>query len=149
MKHAAPRRQDWPEALAAYIVDALRRPHAWGSHDCVTFACGAVEAMTGVAPVLPVKPWRDRAEAEAALDAIGGLAAAVDTVLPRLPSVHAAHRGDIVMIQPPPTLGAQPWLAVVYDDMAWAPALDISGLRPTSMDHAAIAWRVGFEGAHG
>jgi len=131
------RRQDWPEALAAYIIAALYRPHAWGTHDCVTFARGAVEAVTGAAIALPVA-WTDQASARAALQAAGGLPAAVDSVLPRLPSVLLAWRGDIVLVREPTR---DPWLAVVFDGLAWAPSP--TGLAIAAIEHAVIGWTVG------
>lgn len=45
-----PRRPDWGARLSSYIAASMRRPFAWGSHDCVMFAAGAVEAMTGHDP---------------------------------------------------------------------------------------------------
>jgi hypothetical protein len=137
MRPQLQRRQDWPEALSAYIIAALHRPHAWGTHDCVTFARGAVEAATGEAIVLPAL-WTDEASARAALEAAGGLPAAVDSVLPRLPSPLHAGRGDIVLVRAP---GRDPWLAVVFDGLAWAPTP--TGLASATIDHAVIAWCVG------
>ena len=40
----------WRSALAAYIAETMRKPFAWGLHDCALFAAGAVEAMTGNDP---------------------------------------------------------------------------------------------------
>jgi hypothetical protein len=131
------RRQNWPELLGAYIVANMARPHAWGSNDCVTFARGAVEAITGTVIELPCT-WADEAQALAALDALGGLQAAVDTVLPRLPSPAYAQRGDIVMLTVP---SRPPWIAVCSEEFAWAPS--ISGLAQTSIGLAITAWSVG------
>lgn len=41
------RRPDWPEALAAAIAAAERRPYALGEWDCLAFAFGCIAAMTG------------------------------------------------------------------------------------------------------
>ncbi|GAB5431083.1 MAG: hypothetical protein EpisKO_04530 [Epibacterium sp.] len=41
------RRPDWHSRLAAYLARVARLPFRPGSHDCVLFAAGAVEAMTG------------------------------------------------------------------------------------------------------
>lgn len=41
------RRPDWPEALAAAVAAAERRPYALGEWDCLAFAFGCIAAMTG------------------------------------------------------------------------------------------------------
>lgn len=41
------RSETWHADLAEYIVSVGARPFAWGTHDCATFAAGAVQAMTG------------------------------------------------------------------------------------------------------
>jgi hypothetical protein len=137
------RRQNWPEALGAYLVAHMDRPHAWGAHDCVTFAHGAIEAITGTAIALPVaQRWTSQAEASATIANLGGLVAAVDAVLPRLPRPQLAQRGDIAIITAPDQT-REPWLAVCCDGVAWAPAP--TGLLATPLEHASIAWCV----AHG
>lgn len=138
--HVSPRLQDWPERLGAYIVAGLRKPHAWGTNDCVTFARGGVQAVTGVAIDLPVH-WHDRDSAALALEAMGGLAAAVDSVLPRLPSPALAQRGDVVLFEAP---HRDPWLAVVFDGVGWAPAP--RGLLSSPIEMAVTAWSVGGRG---
>lgn len=131
-----PRVQDWPERLSAYIVASLPRPHAWGSHDCVTFARGAVQAVTGGTIDLPAL-WTDQATAERALAALGGLAAAVDTVLTRHASVHQAQRGDIALVCLP---GRDPWIAVIFDGLVWAPTA--TGLASCPIAMATAVWKV-------
>lgn len=39
---------DWRSRLSAYVAACHPVPFAWGTHDCVLFASGAVEAMTGI-----------------------------------------------------------------------------------------------------
>lgn len=39
---------DWHPRLASYLAQVMRRAFRPGSHDCVLFAAGAVEALTGV-----------------------------------------------------------------------------------------------------
>lgn len=41
------RPQDWPALLVGYIDGARRSPFAWGSNDCVSWACGWHKLMTG------------------------------------------------------------------------------------------------------
>lgn len=132
---------DWPERLAAYLAE--HRPHrfAWGAHDCVSFAAGAVVAITG-GQVLPAR-WANCAEAARQLRQAGGLAAAVDQVLPRLAAPALAQRGDIVLAQQPVASGRarRQWLAVADGARWWAPSRE--GLFCGPMAAALIAWRVG------
>ncbi len=44
------RHADWPARLAAYIEAHRSAPFAWGVHDCVLFASGAIAAITGTDP---------------------------------------------------------------------------------------------------
>lgn len=41
---------NWPAALADYVREREQKPFAWGTHDCIMFACGAIEAITGHDP---------------------------------------------------------------------------------------------------
>ncbi len=90
---------DWEARLAAHLEPLHARPFAWGSHDCCTFAAGAVEAMTGVDPMPEFRGRYSTAIGSArALKRYGaGTIAATldgkfDAVAPAL-----AQRGDIVM----------------------------------------------------
>lgn len=90
---------DWEARLAAYLEPLRLRPFAWGTHDCCTFAAGAVAAMTGVDPMPEFRGRYSTAIGSArALSRYGGgtLAATMDA---RFESAAAAlaHRGDIVM----------------------------------------------------
>lgn len=40
--------EGWEERLAAVVAGARRTPFAWGTHDCLSFSCQAIEALTGV-----------------------------------------------------------------------------------------------------
>lgn len=85
------------DALAAYLAAAEGTPFAWGAHDCVRFATGAVEAATGSRLALPVD-WSTRVGALRGLTRMGGLEAAVDAVLTRTP-VGLAQRGDVALVE--------------------------------------------------
>lgn len=132
---------DWPERLAAYLAACRPLRYVLGRHDCVGFAAGAVQAVTG-AQVLPVQ-WSTPAEAARALRAVGGLRRAVDAVLPRLSVPALAQRGDVVLVRVPVANGraARQWLAVADGPRWWAPSL--TGLESGPMDCAALAWGVG------
>ena len=42
------RHDNWPSLLNKYLTDNRNNEWKWGTHDCCTFAAGAVEAITGV-----------------------------------------------------------------------------------------------------
>lgn len=127
---------DWPERLAAYVSSAQRTPFCWGSHDCVTFAAGAMEAVTGARPVMP--QWHDVHDALRQLRAVGGLAAAVESAgLPVLTRPEFASRGDIVMVEHAP----RPFLAVCLGHVWAAPGA--AGLEYGPMSSAARGWKAG------
>lgn len=139
---------DWPERLARYL--ASMRPHRYvlGGNDCVSFAAGAVQATTGRHVLWAL--WRDAESAAQVLRQHGGLARAVATVLPELPSPALAQRADVVLVQ----ASAQPaghsssrarvrrqWLAVADGAIWWAPSA--TGLTSGPMHQAVRAWGVG------
>jgi hypothetical protein len=93
------RKPDWETRLAVYLEPLRLRPFAWGSHDCCTFASGAVEAMTGVDPMPEFRGRYTTARGSVkALRKIGAgdLATTLDRKF-RAVSPALAHRGDIVM----------------------------------------------------
>lgn len=135
------RLHDWPERLVAYIESHRATPFAYGPHDCVRFAAGAVHAVTGV-DVLQSVQWSDLRTAVQLLRAHGGLAGAVDSVLPRLQTPALAQRGDIVLLTRPGAAGTGcRWLAVCEGARAWSPTR--FGLAAWDMTAASVAWEVG------
>jgi hypothetical protein len=92
---------DWEELLSGYLADNAARPFSWGDNDCILFACGAVEAMTGVDPAADYRgQYSDREGAALALREIGKgtLVKTMDATFKRKP-VGMAQRGDIVMFR--------------------------------------------------
>lgn len=130
---------DWPARMQAHLAAHRGMAFAWGVHDCVRFAAGHVAATTG-SEVLPAQ-WGDMRQAAQLLRQYGGLAAAVDTVLPRLRSPAWAQRGDIALMHAPAARMCRRWLAVVDGDVAWAP--HAAGLQAAPMALAVVAWGVG------
>lgn len=140
--HPLRRLPDWPERMAAHLARQAATPFAWGTHDCVRFAAGLVQAITG-ADLLPAD-WHTRTEAAQVLRRWGGLVPAVDAVLPRLPSPALAWRGDVLLVQAPaPAGGWRRWLAVADGPRWWAPSP--AGMAHGPMSQAHLAWGV----AHG
>ncbi len=83
------------EALLAYLEKRMRRRFAWrrGS-DCVSFALRGVQAQTGVDLLADIAGWRSRKQALAVAGALGGLEAALDERMDRVPPA-LAQRGDV------------------------------------------------------
>jgi len=100
------RRPDWESRLAAYLAGEHGQPFAWGSRDCVLFAAGAIEALTGEDPAAEVRGRYAtrigalrRMKAEGAKE-VGDL---LDARLPRVAVGHA-RRGDLVLAENAGTL---------------------------------------------
>jgi hypothetical protein len=90
---------DWETRLAAYLEPLRLRAFDWGSHDCCTFAGGAVQAMTGIDPMAEFRGHYSTAIGSArALRKFGAgdLASTLDTKFERV-SAALAHRGDVLM----------------------------------------------------
>ncbi|MEG3640685.1 DUF6950 family protein [Magnetococcus sp. PR-3] len=127
--------KDWPNRLEAYLHARNNTPFEWGFHDCVVFACGAVEVLTGVQITLPI--YADAKEAVVAIKAHGGLMMAVNKALPdrQVPPFNA-QRGDIVLYMQ----GPWPTLGVCAGRVVFTPSEE--GLRGVPLERAICAWRV-------
>lgn len=115
--------------LHEFLTARQSMPFAWGDHanDCVSAAAAAIVAQGGV-DLLAGMHWSSEEEAYAALDAAGGLEAAVDAYLePIVPAL--AKRGDIGAI----TAGNGLILVVVEGDTIVAPGPDRLRRMPRSM----------------
>ncbi len=131
---------DWEARLAAYLEPLRLRAFAWGSHDCCTFAGGAVEVMTGIDPIAEFRGRYSTARGSVrALRKFGAgdLAATLDGKFERVPA-SLAQRGDIVMSSGLLGICLGPFLAAVGAEG------DREGL--IRIDRAAwvapLAWRV-------
>lgn len=92
---------EWSQRLRAYMAATVGRPFAWGTHDCLMFAAGAVEAQTGVDPAARWRgKYRSQRGAEALLKRLGhaDALAAVASHLPEIPQAWA-HVGDLASVE--------------------------------------------------
>lgn len=81
-------------ALIALLDDRVAVPFAWrGRRDCAHFADAAIAAQSGIS-VIGALEWSSRRQARAVIDAEGGIEAAMDRRLCRVPTA-LAMRGDI------------------------------------------------------
>lgn len=121
--------------MTAYLDAARDRAFAWGEWDCVRFAAGAVEVITGERPALPV--YASALDA-ARLTRERSLRARVCDVLgPEFPPA-LAHRGDVVLW----TQGEDyaETLGVCVGDLLACAGPD--GLAMAPMTAAVAAWRI-------
>lgn len=135
-----PRLPDWPERLAAFLEERRNRPFGWGQQDCALLAADAVLLLTGQDPAEGSRSYGSEAEAEALIEAAGGLgelAAARMAVLgcPEIAPAFA-QRGDAVLL----LVGNQPTLGVCVGARVAAPGPDGLVFLPLRM--AERAWAV-------
>lgn len=130
------RRQDWPEALAAFIAERQGKPFAWGSNDCAHFAADWIKACTGEAVSLP--SFTSAASAMRALEQLGGMHAAVSAALGDPLAVPAlAQRGDVALLE----VDGRDFLGVIESEYVAAPGPE--GLRMLPRTAITAAWKVG------
>ena len=141
------RPSDWPERLAAYVADAQKRPWQWGTHDCCSFARGAVLAVGG--PDLG-DAWSGSYATEdgarGAIEQYGrDLEAAMDVVcagagLVEMPNPCAASRGDLIVLYHRQYTAGRALAAIcIGRDAA---AATTKGILLLPMRLAVKAWRV-------
>lgn len=138
------RRQDWPRYLADYLCVAAKKPFTWGEHDCCLYACGAIEALTGLDVAAPFRGlYGDKATALRVLAKYNGVEGIAQMVarehgFDEIPPLMAG-RGDVVSVE---TLEAGVALAVVDLDGRSILAIAPAGPRHAPLQAARRAWRI-------
>lgn len=137
---------DWHHRLSEYFAATRARAFAWGDQDCMLWAYGAVEAMTGVDLGADYRgKYSTEQGAARMLRRVGGagveLAAAKlqsDAGLEEIGPLYA-QRGDLVLVRSP----RGPALAVVAlaGDCAWCCGQE--GIEAAPIADYLRAWRVG------
>ncbi len=91
---------DWMLRLEQLVEQRQRARFEWGVQDCSMWACDVVLAATGVDPADGLRgTYSNEAEAQAVIDAGGGLAALAEARFgPEVP-VLAAAVGDVGLMQ--------------------------------------------------
>ena len=96
-----PRIEGWEARVLAVIEKYRRKPYRLGRSDCLTFACAAVEAMTGIdyMDIVPRRYATNKAALKLAREMGGGsVADAVTAKTGFKPcSVASAGRGDVCL----------------------------------------------------
>lgn len=141
-----PRFEDWPRRLEDYIDAARAEPFRWGRSDCLHFALGVVEVLTGrdvVAQLGGPQAYDSEDQARALCgDRFGGdPARLVDSVLSRRDL--CAGRGNIAAFPFPEADGGFTLAFGVIDGSGRRiAARTASGLSFLRLDHACIVWEV-------
>ena len=125
----------WEADLCAYLDSVRGVPFEYGKHDCCTFISGAVEAMTGIDPMIEFRgEYNSALSAAKALKRLGGgsLRETLDYKFREVPISHA-QRGDIVLFDDSAGIVAGAWAWFVSDN-------DLERVPPEYWD---CAWSVG------
>ena len=134
-----PRRlPDWEARLSDWLAAQRGRPFEWGRNDCVLFAAGAVQAMTGRDPAADVRgTWSTRIGALRALKEQSARGVADVVWFEEIEPAHAM-RGDLVL--------ARQSLGVCIGRVAMFVGEDGGEAGPVPLPRAewARAWRVPF-----
>lgn len=122
-------------ALVAAIEARSARPFAWRrGRDCVSFAAACVKAQAGVDILADVPRWRSLRQARAIAGEVGGIEAALDAQLQRVPPA-LAKRGDIAGL-PDDVFGVR--LMIVEGETLVGPGA--RGLERLPRREMTIAW---------
>lgn len=92
------RLENWPERLAEFIEARREASFEWGVNDCCLFAADAVLEITGVDLADREARYSTEEEAEALLEARGGLVGLLAATGLRECAVPLAQRGDVVLM---------------------------------------------------
>lgn len=128
----------WEQRLYAVTVEAIGKPHAWGTHDCVTFAADCVRELTGEDLMEGLRGTYDGPVGAAGVLRGLGVESVGDLAALYLPEVapSEARRGDIVLAKEP-----HEFLAVCVGRTAVGPS--VGGMIHVPMAQAVRAFRVG------
>lgn len=138
------RLRDAEQRLLDAVHDHARRPFAWGTADCCTWAFDAVQAVTGVDAIADLRgTYRTRWQALRVLWRVGGLRGLLDARLPgRVPDGGLLMHGDVGLVPGglcvggPMLVGALAvwwrgvWVAQGADGLVTLPADRLHPVRP-------------------
>lgn len=127
----------WFSALDAYIAERQALPFSWGTHDCCTFAADWVATVRGTDPMADLRGLDTAMAAARAIDAAGGLLAAVTARMGASVPGTFAQTGDVALVRH----GAgQVSMGVCLGPCVAAPGS--MRLLMVPIHHAEAAWRV-------
>lgn len=133
------KKENWFELLLEYAECAAGVPFEWGSHDCCTFAAGAIEAMTGVDPMPEFRGhYNDKEGADEALKTIGkgSLYSTLRGKFGNAIKPAMAQRGDLMMAD----ADGAPALLICMGERSMGPGADGLVYWPTLQ--CLRGWRI-------
>lgn len=84
--------------LPDYIASHLSKPFGWGVNDCILFAAGWAEMVSGRDILTPHKPWNSAKQALRKIEKAGGLVAFFDSHFQRI-EPNLAQDGDLTVVR--------------------------------------------------
>lgn len=130
--------------LSAYLSEAMRQRFVWGTHDCMLFAAGWAQWVSGIDPAASYRGrYSCEESASSLLEVDGGALAAMGSALTDWQRVDVLRRGDIALARLPMHKGEVAGIATDDHKVAF---LSRRGLVIWPAEIVA-AWRFG--GAHG
>ena len=129
------RKVRWQTELWNYLSDARERSFEWGTHDCGTFALGAVNAVLAE-PLKLEASWATKEGATFAVERSGSLHDLVTQHLGKSVPYSRCSAGDVVMAD----WGQGQGLCVHDGVQLLAPSRQ--GLRKVPFKCAIVGWRV-------
>lgn len=123
---------NWPKALSAYFRSMEKVPFKFGENDCGLFACGAVQAITGVDLAADLRGTYSDAEGEKQVLLEIAAKAGLQSI-----DVKKAQRGDVAL-----HIGKNgPSVMVVDGTHCIGPGEN--GFVIVPMSECSEAWRIG------
>lgn len=145
------RKDNWDALLHAFIDSRVEIPFAWGSSDCATFVCDAIQTMTGTDVYDDFRGrYKTKVGAAKAIKSVcGGLTYedAIEHVTKKfemveIPHVNFAQRGDVVLFDSEEG-GLGTALGLVYFNGQDAIFVSPAGLKRIPVSKCRRAWVVG------
>ena len=131
------RKENWDTELFNFINSKKYTSFQWGVHDCIMFAVGCAQAMTGIDLAEKYRGYATEDEAMEIIKVAGGFKELVTENMGKEISPKMARRGDWVLLE----LNEMPSLAVCLGSQAMGVRKE-SGLALRPMPEAKAAWRI-------
>lgn len=136
------RHPQWQERLQRFLDDSNASPFVFGTHDCVTFAAGACDALTGGSMLDAIRQryqWHDLRSSAVIIRDSGGMLQLVSQFLGDPVTPFQARHGDIVLASCGIKGHARALMVRLPDRLAGRAACGLAYLPLTASRHA---WRV-------
>lgn len=135
----------WQKRFWAYLAAAREKPFAWGAHDCVMFATGAIDAVMGTdyyAQALVRYPYSTEAGAMGLMQQFGGITGLVESFLAPHVNWGQLTQGDVVLAMPTMLHGTAMETLCVHDGQQLVAAAP-KGIQIVRFQYALHGWKIG------